>query len=100
MSPLEHAIATASRKIAAFLEAECPALPPVREGLAGVAPFLPCTDPSDKERAALQEYRENLHTLQAGIERFSERLLERRAAVASKLRSVKVARTYQQFAGL
>ncbi|GEM_PF-5483999 len=100
MSPLEGAIASANRKIAAFLEAECPTLPPVRDGLAGVAPFLPCTDPTDQERAALQEYRQNLQALQAGIERLGDRLLERRAAVAGKLRRVKVARTYQQFAGL
>ena len=98
--PMEDALADANSRIVAFLTQERPAVGPLREALARVVPFLPCADPSPRQRVALAEYRRNLNALQAGIGQLTERLWRERAVVRTKLQNLKVARTYQQFANL
>ena len=95
MSPLEVALAQANTQIADFLTGNRPALDLLRQALAQVAPFLPCTNPSPPQRLALQQYRQNLEALQSGTQRLKDRLTSRRVTVLTKLKSVKAARAYQ-----
>jgi hypothetical protein len=96
MSPLEKALAKASRRIADFLAQDLPTLGPVSQALSQAASFLPCTDPSPEQRAALREYRKSLEALQAGIPDVTGRLQSKRTSVLAKLKNLKAARAYQE----
>jgi hypothetical protein len=100
MSPLEEATSEANAKITAFLGLERPELRPLFDALAKVEPFLPCRNPSPEQQTALQEYRQSLESLQAGIERLTGQLWSRRSALLAQRRNLDAARTYQQFAKL
>jgi hypothetical protein len=100
MPSLEETLAEANSQIGVFLEQERPAITPLCETLARVAPFLPCAHPTLRQRAALAEYRQNLEALQEGIGRLTGRLWSDRTSVRAKLQNLKVARTYQQSANL
>jgi hypothetical protein len=95
---LDQTLQDATAQITAFLTTEQPAIAPVREALARVAPFLPCANPTSQQKDALQQYRKNLEALQQGLPQLTERLLVKRAALMAKQRRLNAARAYQQSA--
>jgi hypothetical protein len=94
MTPLENALADATTRIGVFLRREKPALDPLFTALGQVAPFLPATEPTDREKAALAEYRKTLSELQLALDRMVGRLWSERTALQEQSSRLKVLRSY------